>query len=382
MGICNFLAAGPTIAIVNTAIDFFPGAADNDTLGSYAIPKVAYFFSSTALVQGMGNLAWTPLANKWGRRPVYLASYLIYFVASIWLVLDHSYAGFLAARIIMGLGSGAAETIAPVSIADIFFLHERGAIMAAYSCFLSVGVASGIVISGLITIDHQWRTIYQVGAGLVGLMLILFFFTFPETAYIRHIDDASQSSTSLSASKSQSSKSDVPEAPPSEAAPSEKKHSYVQSLRLVHGTLTHESLFKMGLRPFGLIVLPPVFWAALVQAATIGFLVAVTSNVDVAFEEAYGFEAYQVGLCFIAAIIGSLVGIPAGGQLGDWVADALTKRNGGIREPEMRLPAISLATITAPLALILYGVGIEQKLHWMCPTIGLALCESVGFNIG
>ncbi len=27
----------------------------------------------------------------------------------------------------------------------------------------------------------------------------------------------------------------------------------------------------------------------------------------------------------------------------------------------------------APLSLILYGVGIQHGLHWICPTIGLSL---------
>jgi len=95
-----------------------------------AIARVAYFYTTTALLQGTGNFFWVPMANKYGRRPVYIASYAIYFATAIWLIFEKSYAGFLAGRIIMGFGAGAAETIAPVSIADVFFLHERGTIMA------------------------------------------------------------------------------------------------------------------------------------------------------------------------------------------------------------------------------------------------------------
>jgi hypothetical protein len=40
----------------------------------------------------------------------------------------------------------------------------------------------------------------------------------------------------------------------------------------------------------------------------------------------------------------------------------------------MRLPSIAISAVTAPLALVLYGVGIGQKLHWMVPTLGLGLC--------
>lgn len=74
----------------------------------------------------------------------------IYLATTIWAIFDQSYAGFLAARIVMGIGSGAAETIAPITIADVFFLHERGAIMALYTSFLSVGVGFGMIIAGYV----------------------------------------------------------------------------------------------------------------------------------------------------------------------------------------------------------------------------------------
>ncbi|KAK5990310.1 MFS transporter cpaT-like protein [Cladobotryum mycophilum] len=367
MAMCNFLAAGPSIAIVGTAIDFFPGSMANNTLLTSAIPKVAYFFTTTALLQGMGNLIWIPMANKWGRRPVYVLSYLIYFATSVWLIFEKSYAAFLVGRIFMGFGAGAAETLAPVTITDIFFLHERGTIMSAYTCFLSIGVAAGMIVSGLITINHHWRTIYQVGSALVGFVLLLVFFTIPETAYVRSKDLQEQYASSVNEGENDRPRSDA------EEQPGRKKESYLQSLKLYHTKVTDENFFKMMIRPFGLILLPPVLWAALAQSVTIGFLVAVTSNVDVAYKQAYGFRAWKVGLCFISAVIGSLLGLPAGGHLGDKVANYLTKRNNGIREPEMRLPAVMVSVITAPLSLVLFGVGIEHKLHWICPTIGLGL---------
>ncbi|ROW16299.1 hypothetical protein VPNG_01893 [Cytospora leucostoma] len=382
---CNFLAAGPTVAIVSTTMSFFPASPPTvDPAGFSAnVSKTAFFFTTTALLQGTGNFIWVPLANKYGRRPVYIISYCIYLACTIWAIFDQTYAGFLASRIIMGIGSGAAETIAPITIADVFFLHERGAIMALYTSFLSVGVGFGMIIAGLITINHSWRVIYEVAAAFIGLILLLAFFAFPETAFNRDDKPVAGSQYPLQNSSAHGSEkthqtdriSDVEQAPSFEAAPLPKKKSYTQMLRIFNGRFTTEPLYKMFLRPLGLICLPPVLWAALVEAVTIGFLVAITSNVSVAYASAYGFEAWQVGLCFIAACVGSAFGIPAGGHLGDVVADYFTTRNGGIREPEMRLPAMTLSLITAPLAMILYGVGIEKKLHWICPTIGLGLSQ-------
>lgn len=153
------------------------------------------------------------------------------------------------------------------------------------------------------------------------------------------------------------------------------KRTYWQSLALFSGIHTQESILKLFFRPVILLTLPPVLWATLMMSVTIGFLVAITSNFAVAFNTLYGFEAWQSGLCFIACPVGAGIGAFFGGRFSDMVADWLTRRNDGIRHPEMRLPAVSISLITAPLALVLYGVGIDKGLHWIVPTIGLGLCE-------
>jgi hypothetical protein len=47
--LCNFLVAGPAIAIVEIAQTFFPMEANPDLGGSIA--KTAYFFTAAALMQ-------------------------------------------------------------------------------------------------------------------------------------------------------------------------------------------------------------------------------------------------------------------------------------------------------------------------------------------
>ncbi|KAF8857618.1 MFS general substrate transporter [Acephala macrosclerotiorum] len=372
MFMCNFLAAGPTIAMVQTAQEFFPNWKQI-TLVS-AISKTAYFFTTTALLQGTGNLIWMPLVNKYGRRPIYLTSYTLYLICAIWASRTYTYGSFLAARILIGFAAGAAETMAPLSIADVFFLHERGTVMAMYAAALVSGVSGGIIIAGLITIDHNWRYIYYVAIALIGATTILAYLTFPETAYRRDIEPDSCSENVQTLSDIPDEKQAASSSTHHEAATNTPaKKSYIQRLAVFSGTHTSESFWKLFIRPFGLILLPPILWCSLVQSATIGFIVAVTSNVASAYSTTYNMQPYQTGLCFIAAIIGALIGVFCGGHVGDMTADFFTKRNGGIREPEMRLPAITISLITTPLALVLYGVGIEKQLHWMCPTVGLAL---------
>lgn len=250
-----------------------------------------------------------------------------------------------------------------------------------YTTALSAGVGAGIIVAGLITINLSWRYIYWVSVALIGVCTILIIFTFPETVYNRqevtegthtHIEtnrkDQDEDIEKVQFDEASAS-GHVPNAPAT-------KRTFWQNLSLYSGTHTKESLLKLFFRPIVLLTLPPVLWATLVMSVTIGFLVAISSNFAVAFSATYGFKPWQSGLCFISCPIGAGVGAFFGGHFSDKVADRLTRKNGGIREPEMRLPAILISLVVAPLSLVLYGVGIDRNWHWIVPTLGLGLCKS------
>ncbi|KAF1357099.1 MFS transporter [Delphinella strobiligena] len=398
MFMCNFLAAGVSVAIVEVTVDF-TGVPPTSPSFPAAISKIAYFFTTTALLQGTGNLFWMPLILKYGRRPMYLISFTGYLATILWAGFTKSYGSELAARIIMGFFAGTGECVAPLTISDLFFLHERGLYMSMYTAALSAGVSGGVIISGLITINLSWRYIYYVAAAIVGALLILVFFTFPETAFNRSPKDVPGSNESPSELYTQSNDETRRDSDALEKGPSAfqtdpestkdgithpvgtltnhgdigipRKKSFVQNLAIFHGVFVEESYWRIFYRPVVLLSLPPILWATLCLSVTIGFLVAISSNFASAFSEAYGFAAWQSGLCFISGLIGTLLGILFGGKLSDQVADFFTRRNGGIREPEMRLPAMTIGLICTPLGLILYGVGIDNKAPWIMPTLGL-----------
>jgi MFS family permease len=240
-----------------------------------------------------------------------------------------------------------------------------------YNASLNLGVAIGAIIDGFIVKYHSWRYIYYTAIALIGALTLIVYVTFPETAYIRNRDAEGHAMPPAADEKSDAVAVEDLETQARLRSAHRPKSYWVQSLKLYHGVYTEEPLWNMALRPVMLLALPPVLWATLVMSVTIGFIVAITSNVSPAFNTAYGFEPWQAGLTFFAGLIGALLGILLGGHFSDWVADQLTKRNGGIREPEMRLPAICIGLITGPLALALYGCGIKYHLHWMVPTLGI-----------
>lgn len=93
------------------------------------IAAVAYFISGANLAQGVGNMLWMPVVNKYGRRVVYVVSWSMCLGMLVWSSLATSYASQLAARILMGFTAGASECVGPLTVGEIFFLHERGKMM-------------------------------------------------------------------------------------------------------------------------------------------------------------------------------------------------------------------------------------------------------------
>ncbi|KAF3407416.1 hypothetical protein DPV78_000321 [Talaromyces pinophilus] len=362
----NFAAVGPSVALVSIAISFF---GNGPHLANDISSKASYFQTAAALMIGVGNLFWVPLAIKYGKRPVYVLSFVVFLVSCIWCGVAESFGSELAARIILGTACGAPEIVAPLTLTDMFFLHQRGTVMVIYTCALSCGVGAGVVISGLITIHNSWRVIYWLCVALVGVTTMLVIFTFPETSYKRQITTDATHHVEAVEDSSKVSETKVEE----NVAPVPQRQSYTQSLRIFTTTYTDESLFKLAVRPIFALALPAVFWATLISSVTIGMIVVISANFSTAFSAIYGFETWQSGLTFIASIIGSLIAIFVGGHFTDFIADKLTLRNGGIRTPEMRLPALLVSLISSPLACILYGVGCGKKLHWICAVFGIGL---------
>ncbi|QKX60210.1 uncharacterized protein TRUGW13939_07353 [Talaromyces rugulosus] len=371
----NFFAGGPGAVLVEIAIDLFgvylpkpnnPGTLSPASMAAFssAVSKTALLFSTASMSAGVSNLLWVPLAIKYGRRVVYTFSFLIFGLCCIWSARATSYGSLLASRIIAAWFSGSAECVAPMTIADIFFLHERGKMTAMYSAALSTGAAFGLLISGVMSISQNWRMFHYLCAALVLATTVLIFFTMPETAYQRHICGTEQVENEKVSNAAEVEHIEVSNTP---------KKPFFQRMAFNRAPLTHESIWKIVLRPVLILFLPPVFWSTVSFGIGIGIFVVLSTTGATAFSQVYGFTVWQLGLVWLAGIVGNILGIPFGGYFSDWVANRATSKNGGVREPEMRLPAVSIAMVTYPGSLLLYGLGINYKTHWIVPALGIFL---------
>ena len=95
------------------------------------IPLTVLHLQVHVLLLGTSNMWWVPLSNWMGRRPVLLIATLLMTLCSVWCAQAKTFDSLIAARIFQAAGGGAAETVAPALIGELYFIHERGRAMVS-----------------------------------------------------------------------------------------------------------------------------------------------------------------------------------------------------------------------------------------------------------
>ncbi|GKT66295.1 major facilitator superfamily transporter [Colletotrichum tofieldiae] len=170
----------------------------------------------------------------------------------------------------------------------------------------------------------------------------------------------------------------------SHVTPSVRMNTYREQMRLL--TPTSESLTRIFVLPLHVITLPHVMFTALQFASGVCWLVLFLSVVSVVFSAPpYNFDTGSIGLMTLGPFVGNIFGNLYGGPFADWAAMRLSKKNGGLYEPEMRLYPLFLPVITMAGGIIMFGVTADramllqtwrlrdQGMHWIFPSIGGAL---------
>ncbi|KKZ61866.1 hypothetical protein EMCG_03655 [[Emmonsia] crescens] len=332
------------------------------------------------LVLGFSNLFWVPLQTCFGRRPVLILSTLVCLVASIWRGLATSYGSFWGASILNGFGAGPAETAQPQIIADIMFLHERGAYNTLYFTFLFGALVVSPVIAGSMAHNLHWRHFWWLNVGLLGFVLVLLVFFFPETRWHRtRLKDLAvgNKATEKEATTVTANSTDTTSAKPSTEPEIYNEHTdrdpYLRKGKpswrqfRPYWMVEHPviSLLLDFWIPWKLHLFPIVHLAAFIVSWSASvFLVVNVTQSQLFAAPPYNFNSQTVGFFNLAVLVGIGIGLITNGYLSDWLSMCATKKNRGIREPEMRLPAMIPYVIIMIIGNFVVAFGYEYKWDW------------------
>ncbi|KAG4426455.1 hypothetical protein IFR04_000337 [Cadophora malorum] len=362
------------------------------------LPDVVQFTGIAILVLGFSNFIWVPIQTCFGRRPVMIISTLICFGSSIWRAKANSYNSFMGACVLNGIGAGPAETIQPTIIADVIFLHDRGKHNTLYFAVYFGSLMVGPIVSGPMAENLGWRSFWWLNTGLLGFTVICCIFLFPETKYHRPYVPAQSMVSGSPGLKSASAEEVENSSPQQHLGTSAKDHADpekaapVQSNSRVTGSnldhaLTHEDPwlgrgspskqqwkliqpyegnFLMELwMPWKLFAFPIVQFSSFVVSWTASSFLTLNLTQSQAFAvPPYNFSSAKIGFFNFAILIGAFIGLFTAGPLSDFIAARLTRRNNGIREPEMRLLTMIPYVIIMIIGNVVTAIGYEKGWDW------------------
>ena len=159
--------------------------------------------------------------------------------------------------------------------------------------------------------------------------------------------------------------------------------SFIQQLKPFNGRLHSDQWLRVAVRPFILYAYPAVLWSSIVYACSVGWLIVLSESVAVIYRSrtTYGFSALSTGLIYISPFIGGILGTAVAGKVSDVIVRAMSRRNGGLYEPEFRLVMAAPVTFTTVIGLMGFGWSAYDHDAWIVPTVFFGII-SFGCSLG
>ncbi|KAG4431443.1 hypothetical protein IFR05_013075 [Cadophora sp. M221] len=359
VSLCVFGSAG--FGVVQSTPLFFSEIIPEymrETRGKFDPSKISQLASYPSLCMGIGNFLFVPLSMMLGRRAIFLLNNALMFASIVWAAKSLDFSSHLAARCLQGLSCGVGDCLLPIMILDMTFLHRRGLWMSAGSTALLVAVPFAVEHA-----NSSWRTNYWFWSGFSAFSFVVAIFCLPETLFLRAsalidgqlvITDqyGNVSVVAAEAAAGLNLQQDTPEdSPPPHM-------SYLSQLSPVKCQPNGLRRFYMTYVEMAVSLLnPSVIWVLILNSLLFAGLVSQSITYSTQLEHPpWNFSSAAVGTAQAGSFFGALIALGLSGATVDRISGILTRRNGGLREPEHILPNFIIPGLLAFGGLVLYGI--------------------------
>ena len=303
---------------------------------------------------GLSPMVLAPLSEFYGRRPIYVWSYIFF---TIWLIpcaVSQNIQTMLIARFLDGFAGSAFLSVAGGTVGDMFAKHELQAPMMVYTASPFIGPGIGPILGGFINYNVNWRWSYYTLLIWSGVMTVAIAVLVPETYH-----------PVLLRRKAQMKRKETGD---------ERWKAPIEIMdRSIFWTVTR-SLY----RPFLLLTLEPMCLnLCLLSSILLGILYLFFGAFQLVLKNVYGFNLWQIGLSFLGLLIGMLTAIASDPIWHYNYLRLLRKKEQetgepGKSEPEYRLPPSIFGVWLCVIGLFWFAWTIYPNIHWIVPLIGSA----------
>ena len=349
-------------ALLLLTITALTGATTNDS-GSAQFQENAELgvsynsFNTGAGILFIGIGYWTLLISPavwlYGRRVSYLVCLCLGVIGGIWFARGENTSDAMWNQLFVGASESCSEANVQLSLMDIFFQHQRGAVLGAYMLAISAGTFLGPLIANYVASNMGWRWIGWFGAIFNGLLAIICLFGLEETSFDRNahlVVEGINSADSMEETtigyespggnnekknlNSDKTVQDVPNNIENEARIARK--SYRKRIALitlapnVRGT-GFKQYFSRLFHTLRVFTFPAVWFAGLQWGAQDAWLTFyLTTEDDFWTEGPWNYSSASLGIMNLPCLIGAILGCAYGGWYSDRFVRWMTRRNGGV----------------------------------------------------
>eukprot|EP00026_Physarum_polycephalum_P005957 Phypoly_transcript_05996.p1 GENE.Phypoly_transcript_05996~~Phypoly_transcript_05996.p1 ORF type:complete len:409 (+),score=53.45 Phypoly_transcript_05996:521-1747(+) len=316
----------------------------------------------------MAPILWSSLSDYFHvRKSLYVISLLVFTLASLGCCFVQDIWVLVGLRCVQAAGASA-TTLGAGTISDLYPVEQRGTAMGVMFFGLFIGPLIGPNIGGGLTYRWSWRATFwfcfiYAATALLGMVLF--------TVETYRTTDAFPSSPSLQPTptsplipkdnqnedKSAKTKADkekfLVETPAPSLAP--KRFNPIQAL--------------MFLR------YPFVFVAAISTGVAFGVMFTLETILPDLFQETYGLNSWQIGLCYLGGGVGNVTGSIFGGRYIDYALVSRARARGGRVLPEDRLaaPVFVSGFVLLPVGAFFFAWCVDRHTHLSIPIVGFGL---------
>jgi MFS transporter, DHA1 family, multidrug resistance protein len=176
-------------ALITTLVALGPLSTD---LYLPALPTLARVFATdagqvqltlSAFLAGfaLAQLAYGPLSDRFGRRPVMLGGLALYLIGTLWCILAASIDALIAARVLQAVGACAGPVLGRAVVRDVWGPLDSARVLAYVSGAMAMAPLIGPTLGGNLTVHFGWQANFVALALISGLQTLAVWWWLKET---------------------------------------------------------------------------------------------------------------------------------------------------------------------------------------------------------
>ncbi|KAI1578534.1 major facilitator superfamily transporter [Pyrenophora tritici-repentis] len=254
---------------------------------------------------------------------------------------------------------------------------QRGNVIAWFCAIQTLGTAALIVSSSYLATDLGWRWWYGVFGCVNGAIALLSIIFVVETKYVRTLEALNGEGIEEDGMLVPVTTNTKREFDTTNYSP----RSFFKDMLPWKGHAHWHEAIDCWKQMFQIIWFPNIIWLILINSAALGIYVLMSALfAGVLVQPPFLWNFDMLGYVF-AGQVATAVAVPFFcGYLSDVIVKYISKRNGGVTQPEYRLLALIIPLICILISTVIYGKTAQDPENWSWAGIAVTLnIEYFGF---